>query len=84
MTFQKLSKNDLRNLTGTGSRGAPKEYVDFVNSLRKGEGGSVDVSKAKASKQTVKNRLTRAAEIAGIKLKFRRSPEKKVVFEVVK
>jgi len=80
MPLEKLSNQELS--THVSGRGAPEEYVNFLNGLRVGQGGRAVVSKEGVSRQSVKNRLIRAAESVGLELKFRRSPAETVVFEV--
>ena len=82
MPFEKLSKADLGRLSA-GSGGRP-EYVAFLKSLRAGEGGRITTEAAGTTKQTIKNRLTTASKAVGATVKFRRSPENEVLFEVVK
>lgn len=77
--FKKLSKSELDRYRGTTSF---PEYVDFVGSIKPGEGGEVDVEKAKVGRQTVKNRLKASANALGVDLKFVRSKEDRVIFQV--
>jgi hypothetical protein len=64
--------------------GGNAEYVSFLRGMKPGDGGKADLNKEKGTRQTVKNRLNRAAEMNGIKLKFPRSRDPDVViFEVV-
>lgn len=77
--FKKLSKNELDRYRGTSSF---PEYVDFLGGLRAGEGGEVDVTNAKVGRQTVKNRLRASADALNINLRFIRSKQDRVVFEV--
>ena len=82
MPFEKLSRTDLANLS-SGSGGRP-EYVEFLKSLRSGEGGRITTEAAGTTKQTIKNRLTTAAKTAGVTVKFRRSPADEVLFAISK
>ena len=77
--FQRLSKTELDRYRGTSSF---PEYVDFLGTLKPGEGGKIDVVAAKVGRQTVKNRLRASAEALGIGLRFIRSKQDQVVFEV--
>jgi len=77
--FKKLTRGELDRYRGTA---AFPEYVDFLGSLREGEGGEVDLASAKVGKQTVKNRLKTSADALGKGIKFMRSKQEKVVFEV--
>ena len=78
--FTKMSRTDLDRYRATASY---PEYVEMVSDLRKGEGGKVIVEAAGVSRQTVKNRLKSSAAAAGVEIKFLRSPQTEVVFEVV-
>ena len=77
--FKKLSKGELDRYRGTSSF---PEYVDFLGGLKPGEGGEVDVASAKVGRQTVKNRLRASAEALNVGLRFIRSKQDRVVFEV--
>lgn len=80
MPLQKLSKAEL-----TGAKrgaGARPEYVAMMRGMQPGSGGRVYGEKA--SRQTIKTRLKKAAAAAGIEIKFRRSTAAdEVLFEVV-
>ena len=79
-----LVKLSAAELSGLGSRrSAPPEYLRFLRSLSVGEGGQGTVASEGASRPTIKNRLNRAAEEAGVQLKYRRSDAQTVIFEVV-
>ena len=81
--FEKLTQQQVRALRGASGRGALAEYVAFVADIPMGQGGQVNVAAAKASRWAVKNRLKRAAGEAGKEIRFLRSGEETVVFEVV-
>jgi len=83
MAFEKLTKAELSRYRG-GRRSAHPEYIQFLQDLKVGEGGWTTVEQEKASRQTIKNRLNRAAESLDMSIKFKRSDASKVVFEVVK
>jgi hypothetical protein len=79
MALEKLTAKDLSQRPSGRPRG---EYVDFLNSLRSGEGGRATTKGEKATKQTIKNRLRTAAKSAGVNIKFMRTPPDTVVFRV--
>jgi len=83
MAIQKLTRDDLTRNKPMGRRGANPEYVTFLQGLKTGEGGKAVVADEGVSRQSVKNRLNSAAKVVGVTLKFHRSAEEEVVFEVV-
>lgn len=62
---------------------ARPDYVLVLQGLAVGEGGMTTTAAEGTSKMTIKNRLTAAAQAAGVTIKFRRSDENTVIFEVV-
>ena len=80
MPFEKLTVEQLNAASGTST--AYAEYVAFLGSLRVGQGGKSNVKDEGVSKQTIKNRVIKAAEAAGVKIKFRRSSADEVLVEV--
>ena len=78
--FQKLNHTDIERYRATNSY---PEYVEFLNDMRKGEGGRVDVVATGVGRQTVKNRLKASASASGIQIKFLRSRPTDVIFEVL-
>jgi hypothetical protein len=78
--FTKLSPMDVQRHR---SANALPAYAEFLQSLSVGEGGRVDVTAAGVGRQTVKNRLNAAASATGTRIKFLRSDEKTLVFEVL-
>lgn len=79
-----LIKLSAAELSARGShRSANPEYTTFLRGLSVGEGGKAIVADEGASRPTVKNRLIRAAEEASVQLKFHRSGDDALVFEVV-
>lgn len=62
---------------------ARPDYVLVLQGLDIGEGGMASTVDEGASKITLKNRLNAAALAAGVTIKFHRSDDKSVVFEVV-
>lgn len=62
---------------------ARPDYVLVLQGLALGEGGMASTADEGASKITLKNRLNAAAQAAGVAIKFHRSDDKSVVFEVV-
>jgi hypothetical protein len=78
--FQRMNRNDIERYRATHSY---PEYVAFLNDLRKGEGGRVDVVATGVGRQTVKNRLKASASASGMQIKFLRSRPTDVIFEVL-
>lgn len=79
-----LIKLSAAELSGLGARrSASPEYVRFLRGLSVGEGGQGTVASEGASRPTIKNRLNRAADEAGVQLKYHRSNAETVIFEVV-
>lgn len=62
---------------------ARPDYVLVLQGLAVGEGGMATTADEGTSKITLKNRLNAAAQAAGVAIKFHRSDDKSVVFEVV-
>ncbi len=81
MLIQKLSKQELKRLSRSGSSGY-HPYTDFIAGLRVGEGGRLAVAEEGVSRFSIKQRLTKSAAVAGVTIKFYRSPEDTVVFQV--
>jgi hypothetical protein len=59
-------------------------YVSFLRGLSVGEGARAGTKQEGVTKVTLKKRLAKAAEIAGVQVKFHRSPPNSVVLERVK
>lgn len=72
----------IQKLTAAQLAARP-EYVLVLQGLAIGEGGMATTADEGTSKITLKNRLSSAALAAGVTIKFRRSDENTVVFEVV-
>ncbi len=81
MPIQALTRKELESKVPIGS--VHQEYLDFFQNSRVGSGGRLNVKKEGVTRQTVKNRLNKAAEFAGKSIKFLRSPQDTVVFQVV-
>jgi hypothetical protein len=58
-------------------------YVSFLRGLSVGEGARAGTKQEGVTKVTLKKRLAKAAEIAGVKIKFHRSPPDAVILERV-
>lgn len=79
-TFEKLSEDDVNDILEAKSRGRGKsqrerileQYMDQLKGLEVGEGLSVQLEKGD-NRQTVKNRLRRAASRLGYEIEFIRS-----------
>lgn len=80
MALQKLTARDLAGPTKVKKT---SEYHDFLQKCRVGQGGKEIVSSDGVSRQSIKNRLNKAASDLGITLKYHRSGAGEVVFEVV-
>lgn len=81
MPLQKLSP---RQLKGERKSSALPEYLEFINSLKPGEGGRTTTAREGVSRQTVKTRVKVAADELGATIRFHRCPEDQVVFELIK
>lgn len=62
---------------------ARPDYVHFIQGLAVGDGGMASTAEEGVQKTSLKNRLRLAADAAGAHLKFHRSDDTTVVFEVV-
>ena len=82
MPLQKLTRADLASGTGRSASRANPEYVSFLASTTPGDGGRAMVAAEGTTRQTVKNRLTAAANAAGVSIKFHTSGPDEVIFEV--
>ena len=78
--IERLTADQLDQIRAVGRN---TEYVEFLASLRKGQGGRVNVAESGVSRQSVKNRVNAAAAAAGVQIKHLRSGQDVVVFEVV-
>jgi hypothetical protein len=78
--LEKLTASQLSKQPRGGRR--RPEYSDFIGNLRSGEGGRATVDSEKATKQTIKNRLKKAANEAGVNIEFIRSSPKEVLFRI--
>lgn len=72
----------IQKLTAAQLAARP-DYVLVLQGLAVGEGGMATTADEGTSKITLKNRLNAAAQAAGVAIKFHRSDDKSVVFEVV-
>lgn len=61
---------------------ARPDYVMMLQGLAIGEGGMATTAEEGASKITLKNRLSAAAQAAGVSIKYLRSDAATVVFKV--
>jgi hypothetical protein len=78
--MKKLTRDQL---SGAGDAGIYLPYRQFLAKLAVGEGGRTTVEDEGVSRQTIKARLTAAAEAADMKIKFHRTSGDEVIFEVV-
>lgn len=72
----------IRKLTAAQLAARP-EYVHFLQGLAVGEGGMARVADEGVGRQSLKNRISAAAQAAGVSIKYHRSGADSVVFEVV-
>lgn len=72
----------IRKLTAAQLSARP-DYVLFLQGLAIGEGGMASVADEGVGRQWLKGKLRAAALAAGVQIKFRRSGEDSVVFEVI-
>ena len=81
-TFHKLSADEITAM-GSRRRGAIDltEYMDFLRDINTGEGGELALEEGEQVR-TVKRRMTRAATQLNKTIRWRRSVDGKVRFEV--
>jgi len=82
-TFQRADADQVA--TWRGKRGSAidlGEYREFLGQVAEGEGGEITLESGEA-RRTVKRRLTTAANCMGKKLKYRRSEQDTICFEIV-
>lgn len=72
----------IQKLTAAQLAARP-DYVLALQGLAIGEGGMATTASEGTSKITIKNRLSAAAQAASVTIKFHRSDDKTVVFEIV-
>ena len=82
--FKKLSDLEVQELNRRRNNLEElQEYLAYLNSLRPGDWGAIDLSKGD-SQRTVKRRTSIAATSQGKKIRWRRSPEEsRLVFQVI-
>lgn len=83
MPLIKMSRQDFARTASGGRRSGNPEYIRFLQALKPGEGGKAVVADEGVSRQSVKNRLGVAAKAVGVGLKYHRSGDEEVIFEVV-
>jgi hypothetical protein len=85
MPLEKLSKAEVAALTRRGPATDPivAEYAAFLGRLPIGDGGRAIVAREGATRFTVRSRIRKAADAAGVHVKFLRSSPDVVIFEVV-
>jgi len=80
--FSKLSPEEVERLA---RRPRPRvdlsEYMAFLDQFKPGEWGSI-VPEEGEKPRVIKRRLTAAANAKGMKLKYRRSAEGRIIFRV--
>lgn len=80
MALKKLTPKELEQKKAAGTANA--DYVAFLQGLKAGEGAEASVADEGVSKQTIKNRIKKAADYLGLEVSFVRSGKDIVVFEV--
>ena len=84
MPIEKLSKAQVAKLMAPRGRAPNPEYVQFLQSNKPGVVGRATVASENVSKQSIKNRLTRASKATGVPIKFHRTSDPdEVIFEIV-
>ncbi len=78
---QELMERKRRSPRAEERRRIMEELVAFLLSLEPGEGAVVELEPGE-KRQTVKNRIKRAAELAGVEIEFIRK-RKKIYFRVI-
>jgi hypothetical protein len=81
MPIRVLSAEEL--VQRRSAAGASAEYIQALTSISPGGGGEVVVADEGVSRQSVKNRLERAAKLANVPIRFVRSDQDRVLFEVL-
>lgn len=71
----------IRTLTAAQLSARP-DYVAFLQSAAVGTGGMASVADEGVGKTSLKNRLSAAADAAGVTIRYKRSGPDTVVFEV--
>lgn len=81
-TFQKLSQEEVKKLK---KRKTPtldlSQYLSFLDALKTGEWGSVSLQENE-SQRAIKRRLTLAAKRQSKTIKYRKTQDNRIVFEV--
>lgn len=81
MPFQTITTEQAAELTA--SRGAAaSQYLDDMRHLEPGQIARIRPEDEGVQKQTVKNRLNRAAKALGVEVDFMRSPADEVLFTI--
>ena len=81
MSIHVLSPSELSERRATA--GVATEYVKALATIPAGSGGEVDIAEEGIGRESVKNRLKKAAAHANVQIKFVRSGKGQVVFEVL-
>jgi|DewCreStandDraft_1066081.scaffolds.fasta_scaffold00011_188 hypothetical protein len=80
--FEKLSEEEVQKLRRRRSPTLDlSEYLAFLDTLGPGDWGAVTLKEGE-TQRAVKRRLTMAAKQKGWQLRYRRSPDGRIVFEV--
>ncbi len=80
MPIQALSPAELKVSSPSA---ATLEYASFLADCQAGHGGRITVAEEGASRLTIKSRLSQAAALSGVVLRFPRSSKDLVTFEVL-
>ncbi len=81
-TFRRLSAEEIAKLQPPRRNSVDlSEYREFVQGLAPGEGGEIQLAPGD-ERRTIKRRLTAAAKQMKMQVRYRRSPEGVLRFEV--
>lgn len=80
--FSKLSKSEIEKLKARRSAKVDlSNYLSFLSSLRSGDWGVLTLDEGE-SQRAIKRRLTTASKQQGKEIRYRRSEQGQVIFEV--
>lgn len=81
--FEKLSQAEIEKMRRrkTPTQGLLDPYLKFLDGLNTGDWGSVEIEEGE-TQRAVKRRLTTASKQKGVEIKYKKSEEGKVLFEV--
>ena len=82
MPLQKLTSDELATIDLAGNP-VVVEYAAFLRSIQPGDGGLGRTATEGCTEFTLRKRIKDGAKLAGVNVKFLRSPKGEVVFQVV-